>query len=272
MFQTEPGKTSPSLIPSRIAVVLSAGGLRGAAHLGVLRQLVKLGLPIDVMVGVSAGAIIAGFYAGAGLTIEEMIADAPTFLGRHIFMFGLSLRVPRRVRPLCERFAGVIPVRLRQLEAGRFDQLHHGVSSLAVVCHDQERNHPHYFSSCRPQGMRLPDVARASACVPGIFQPKALKLNGADVRLVDGGLSDALPVDFTRATLASTHMVVSDCRSTATAAPSTDANLIYIRPYLGNMKAFRSPCQSLLAAVAAGEAAVTPPIQHQLLSWASQRA
>ena len=57
--------------PSRIAVVLSAGGLRGAAHLGVLRRLVQIGLPIDVMVGVSAGAIIAGFYARRTFQVGE---------------------------------------------------------------------------------------------------------------------------------------------------------------------------------------------------------
>src|SRR5438552_3956303 len=42
----------------RVAVVLSAGGLRGAAHVGVLRQLVRHGIPIDVIVGVSASASI----------------------------------------------------------------------------------------------------------------------------------------------------------------------------------------------------------------------
>ena len=272
MFQPELVKISPAPLPSRIAVVLSAGGLRGAAHLGVLRRLVDLGLPIDVMVGVSAGAIIAGFYAGAGVTIEDMIADAPKFRGRHILMFGLSLRVHRRMRPLCERFAGVIPNRLRQLESGRFDRLHHGVMSLAVVCHDQDANRPHYFSSCQPQGMRLPDVARASACVPGIFQPRSFKVGGADVRLVDGGLSDALPVEFTRSTLASTHMVVSDCRRTALSPPPPAANLIYIRPNLGDMKSFRSPRASLLAAVAAGEAAVTSAVEDSVRGWASQRA
>ena len=53
-----------------IGVVLSAGGLRGVAHLGVIRRLVELGIPIDVLVGVSAGAIIAGFWAGVGLTVR----------------------------------------------------------------------------------------------------------------------------------------------------------------------------------------------------------
>ena len=43
-------------MPVRVAVVLSAGGLRGAAHAGVLRQLVRHGIRIDAIVGVSAGA------------------------------------------------------------------------------------------------------------------------------------------------------------------------------------------------------------------------
>jgi len=47
--------------PVRIAVVLSAGGLRGAAHVGVLRELVRKGVPIHTIVGVSAGAIVAAY-------------------------------------------------------------------------------------------------------------------------------------------------------------------------------------------------------------------
>jgi Patatin-like phospholipase len=49
----------------RIGVVLSAGGLRGAAHAGVLRQLVRHGVPLHAIVGVSAGAIVAAYYAAA---------------------------------------------------------------------------------------------------------------------------------------------------------------------------------------------------------------
>ena len=60
----------------RIGVVLSAGGLRGAAHAGVLRQLVRHGVPLHTIVGVSAGAIVAAYYAAVGLELDEMIADA----------------------------------------------------------------------------------------------------------------------------------------------------------------------------------------------------
>jgi predicted acylesterase/phospholipase RssA len=57
--------------PVRIGLVLSGGGLRGAGHLGVLRQLVANGVPIDVIVGSSAGAIVA---ASTAVTTEILHA------------------------------------------------------------------------------------------------------------------------------------------------------------------------------------------------------
>src|SRR5262245_34788108 len=59
--------------PARITLVLSAGGLRGAAHVGVLKQLLRHEVPIDAIVGVSAGAVIAAYYAAAGLSIDELV-------------------------------------------------------------------------------------------------------------------------------------------------------------------------------------------------------
>ena len=75
-----------------VGLVLSGGGLRGVAHLGVLRRIVRHHIPIHVMVGVSAGAIIAAYYAAVGLTVHEMIDEAPVFRGRHLVMHGLTLR------------------------------------------------------------------------------------------------------------------------------------------------------------------------------------
>src|SRR5262249_57427047 len=60
----------------RIAVVLSAGGLRGAAHVGVLRALVASGVRLGVLVGVCAGAVVAADYAGAGRTLDALAAEA----------------------------------------------------------------------------------------------------------------------------------------------------------------------------------------------------
>ncbi|HET6725853.1 MAG TPA: patatin-like phospholipase family protein [Gammaproteobacteria bacterium] len=49
--------------PPRVCLVLSGGGARGAAHVGVLEVLEKLRVPIDCIVGTSMGAIIGGLYA-----------------------------------------------------------------------------------------------------------------------------------------------------------------------------------------------------------------
>ena len=83
----------------RIGLVLSGGGLRGAGHVGVLQQLVAHGIPIDVIVGSSAGAIGAAYYAAVGLTLEELIAalksDEPPLRDRRgvvVLPFRRSLR------------------------------------------------------------------------------------------------------------------------------------------------------------------------------------
>ena len=47
----------------RIGLVLGGGGARGAAHIGVLRELERLRIPIDAIAGTSMGAIVGGLYA-----------------------------------------------------------------------------------------------------------------------------------------------------------------------------------------------------------------
>ena len=184
--------------PVRIGVVLSAGGLRGVAHLGVLRSLVRHRIPVEIIVGVSAGAIVAAYYAAVGLSVDEMIDQAPAFRGRHILMHGVTLRSPASLKPILRRFCGIIPVRLEQLEAATFTTLHHGVRRIGIVCHDIDRNHTRYFSTTDSRGVRLSDVARASAAVPRVLPAKTMIIEGDVVRLVDGGISDSLPVDFAR--------------------------------------------------------------------------
>ena len=85
------------------------------------------------MVGVSAGAIIAAYYAAVGLTINDMVDEAPTFRGRHIVMHGVTLRAHQRLKPFLRRFCGVIPRRLAQLEGNSLSVLNHGVEQLGVV-------------------------------------------------------------------------------------------------------------------------------------------
>ena len=103
--------------PIRIAVVLSAGGLRGAAHVGVLRELIRHGVPFDRIVGVSAGAVIAAYYAAVGLDLDDLIEDAERFRGRHLLAYSVNVHFDHRFEPRVGRWCGVIPNRLRQLEA-----------------------------------------------------------------------------------------------------------------------------------------------------------
>ena len=49
----------------KTALVLGGGGARGMAHVGVLQTLEKAGIPIDMIVGCSFGAIVGGMYAPA---------------------------------------------------------------------------------------------------------------------------------------------------------------------------------------------------------------
>jgi predicted acylesterase/phospholipase RssA len=254
--------------PLCIGVVLSAGGLRGAAHLGVLRRLVRHHIPVEVMVGVSAGAIIASYYAAVGLSVHEMIDQAPVFRGRHLLMHGLALRSPASLKPYLRRFCGIIPQRLEQLEAASFTTLHHGIKRLGIVCHDIDRNQPRYFSTIESRGVRLSDVARASAAVPGVLPAKTVMIGTDVVRLADGGISDSLPLDFVRSPLVgATHVIVSDCRYTVPAPPSGDDSLIYIRPDLDGIRPLRAPRTALMKAVWRGEAAVTTDFIDRIHSW-----
>ena len=67
------GATSPER--PRIGLVLSGGGARGVAHLGVLKVLEELRIPVDVIAGTSMGAIVGGFYASGSspAEIEAMV-------------------------------------------------------------------------------------------------------------------------------------------------------------------------------------------------------
>jgi len=55
----------------RIGLVLGGGGVRGAAHVGVLKVLQELRIPLDCIAGTSMGSIVGGLYA-SGMDAEEI--------------------------------------------------------------------------------------------------------------------------------------------------------------------------------------------------------
>ncbi len=67
----------------RIGLVLSGGGARGAAHIGVLKMLDRLHVPIDAIAGTSMGAVVGGLYASgmSGQQIEQAMASVDWQVG-----------------------------------------------------------------------------------------------------------------------------------------------------------------------------------------------
>ena len=251
----------------RIALVMSAGGLRGAAHVGVLRRLVQNQIPISAIVGVSAGAIIAAYYAAVGLDVDELLDDARRFRGRHLLTYSLNVHSGHRFERRLDAWCGVIPSRLRQLEAASFDRLHHNIKCLGIVCHDASAKMPRYFSTGFDGGVRLDDVARASASIPHLFPLMAVTCGEEVYRLTDGGVSDPVPVAFAQSpAIGATHVIVSDSRWIGRVPPNS-ANVVWIRPRMLDTGTLWSPRNGLVPAVESGERAASDTILSTIDSW-----
>ena len=197
----------------RIGLVLSGGGARGLAHVGVLKVLERERIPVDVVVGTSMGAIIGGLYA-SGMRAGELEAELTKLNWDSVFAvrvdrqqlsqrrkeedFDISpvieiglhegeLRVPlgalsgRGLETLLRRFT--LPVR----NIIDFDKLPIPFRALAT---DMESGQTVVLS--------FGDLAlalRSSMSVPGVFAP-----TDVDGRILgDGGLVNNLPVDVARA-------------------------------------------------------------------------
>lgn len=250
----------------RVGVVLSAGGVRGAAHVGVLRRLVEEGIPIDVLVGVSAGAVVAAYYAAAGVSLDDLVKDAWAFRGRHLLLHSLNLHLGRRFARALEPRCGVIPTRLRQLETASFDRLHHGVRGLGIGCHDVIARAPRYFCTGADHGLDLHDIVKASASIPVLFPKVAVARGGERWLLTDGGISDPVPIAFARRQpLGSTHVIVSDCRWIGR-TQATDEHTVWIRPSMRATGTLWTQ-RGLAAAVQQGEAAVSGEVLARVRRW-----
>ena len=232
------------------------------------------GVSLDSIVGVSAGAIIAAYYAAVGLTIDDLVTDASTFKGRHVVAHSLNLRSRLRLRWILDPFTGVIHRRLGQLQSSQFDELHHGVRAIGIVCHDLTHNCPRYLATNAHDTVSLYDAVATSASIPSMFPPRSIMFEGQRCEFTDGGLSDALPIEFARSpALGATHVIVSDCRSRGERPRDAEhPNCIYVRPQLQGITALRAPRESLLLAVAAGETSVTTRAIEQIRQWGATPA
>ncbi|MDR1728313.1 MAG: patatin-like phospholipase family protein [Acidobacteriota bacterium] len=197
--------------PPKVALVLSGGGARGAAHIGILKVLQREGVPIDCIAGVSMGALTGGLYA-----VGYSPADIERFLAEQDWNSLFSDAPQWRFTPLVERadtrYQGKIALRglspeipgglfsgQRFTEAldvltaapmlraqNDFDKLPIPFRAVATNLVDGK---PYVFR----QGS-LTQAVRASIAVPMMFTP----VETEDALLVDGGLVDNLPTGIAR--------------------------------------------------------------------------
>jgi NTE family protein len=192
----------------RLAVVLSTGGVGGIAHLGVLSRLQEAGVRIDALVGASAGALVAAYYAALGDPLPVLIEDAArTSLGR-LAAFALHLRrLPvggQETREHCRR----LQARLEALDQVAFDGLRGPVPALGVLAFDWRRFEAFFActGSSETGALSVGRVVRGSASVPIVFPPVRVP-DGRVTRLMsDGGLVRSLPLEWAFAPpLSATH-------------------------------------------------------------------
>jgi len=197
----------------KVALVLSGGGARGGAHVGVLKVLEEKKIPIDLIVGTSMGAFVGGLYA-SGKTpdeIEKLLvttdwqkyirtdfdrADIPmrkkeeqyTYQGR----LGLGINAEGKVVLPTGVFRRQ-PMLFKFLDETQDVEYIKNFDDFMIPFRAVATNIKNGQKVVLKKGS-LAKAIYASASIPGGFQP--INIDGID--LVDGGISDNIPVDVAK--------------------------------------------------------------------------
>lgn len=195
----------------KVGLVLSGGGAKGFAHIGVLKQLEEMRIPVDFIAGTSMGAIMGGLYASGmspremeqifvGLDWWDILKDQPRrkdmafrrkkddqrYLGNLEMGFKhWKFRLPRAM--VAGQKLNNLLVTLTKDIRGDFDDLNIPFRAVATDASSGDR-------IVLSQGS-LARAMRASMAIPGLFLPAMMD----EQTLIDGGIADNIPVDVVRA-------------------------------------------------------------------------
>ena len=193
----------------KVAVVLSGGGAKGVAHIGALRVIEQAGIPIDMVVGTSMGAIVGGLYS-IGYTLDQL----DSMVMSQDWGLLLSDRTPRSSQPYSEKenddryqvsyhfgdgeggVSGLIQgtnleMLFNDMTVGHHDSLDFRRLPIPFTC--VAANIVDGSTVIFDRGI-LPTAMRASMAIPGVFSPVYLN----DAVLVDGGMTNNFPTDVAR--------------------------------------------------------------------------
>ena len=196
----------------KIAVVLAGGGAKGAAHIGVLKALEELRIPVDYITGTSMGAYVGGLYA-TGMSADEIESLTETIDWNSGYRDRVD-RSQRRVRDkeYEDRFQLTTDLGLGWSGVRAARGIVQGQGMLRIL-RESSGNLPPFESfdelaipyrsvatdilELKPVVIKngyLVDAMMASMSVPGALPP--YELNGQ--LLVDGGVTNNMPVNVAR--------------------------------------------------------------------------
>jgi NTE family protein len=196
--------------PPRIGLVLSGGGARGFAHVGVLQILDSLNIPVHFITGTSMGSIVGGLYSigYSGLDLDSLVksidwtiifSDQPPreklayFEKQDVGRFQLSLQTRnyKIQEPSGLIFGQKISLLLTRLITPQYNDVNFDELPIPYRCIAADLITGNEV--VLDQGS-LPKAIRSSMSVPSIFTP----VEWGDSLLVDGGVLNNLPVDVAR--------------------------------------------------------------------------
>jgi NTE family protein len=176
---------------SKVTLVLSGGGLRGLAHIGVLKAIRALGVPIHEYIGTSMGSLICALAAG-GMDNQEMERRALSLKSSDILDFDA-------LRLLTSGFKAIA------LHRGK--RLHHYIENIIPIDSFKLLDKPLLVNSVELRSgeevfwgsegyddIPVHEAVYSSVALPGIFPPSRL----GNSYYVDGGIGTNLPVHIAR--------------------------------------------------------------------------
>jgi len=221
----KPKKHAKDYKRPRIGLVLSGGGARGGAHLGIIKAFERHNIPIDAIVGTSMGSFVGGLYA-SGMSSSEIERALTTMDWTKVITFDYDrTQIPFRRKKLQRAFPGNAMVGINKdseivLGTGLFKRqmmlkyLKEATYGVKNIKHFDDLRIPFRSVASRLEDgativLREGSLAKsiyASLAIPGGFDP--ITINGEV--LVDGGVADNLPLDVMREEMNVDYIVVVD--------------------------------------------------------------
>ena len=180
-------RSRPVKQATKFSLVLSGGGLKGLAHIGVFRALQERALVPDLVVGSSIGSLIGAAWA-AGMTPEEMATRALKVERRHVFRVAhTDMAFRRMLCPAVYRREPLDDLITSLIGRGSFKEL---TRPLLINTVDLNAGLQVVWGGPGSADVRIADVVFASCALPGIFPPREI----LGRHYVDGAVVENLPV------------------------------------------------------------------------------